>query len=208
MTLSIIGAGFGRTGTLSLKAALEMLGYGPCYHMIEVFAHPEHIELWNAAEAGEFHWDEIFAGFHAAVDWPACGFWQPLLKHYPDAKVILTLRDPDRWYESALKTIYSVTHRQLSADALPIMQAQQAMTAKLIWEGTFGGRFADRDHAIAIFNAHNETVKATVPADRLLVFEARQGWEPLCAFLDCAIPDTPFPNVNSTEEFIARTSSR
>ncbi|HEY9762127.1 MAG TPA: sulfotransferase family protein [Trichocoleus sp.] len=204
MSLSIIGAGFGRTGTLSLKAALEMLGYGPCYHMIEVFAHPEHIDLWNAADEGEFHWDEIFSQFRATVDWPGCEFWQPLLEQYPDAKVILTLRDPDRWYESALKTIYGITHRPPSADASPIMHAQQAMVAKMVWQKTFGGRFADREHAIAVFNAHNEAVKAAVPADRLLVFEVRQGWEPLCAFLDCPIPDAPFPNVNSTEEFLAR----
>ncbi|HEY9879292.1 MAG TPA: sulfotransferase family protein [Leptolyngbyaceae cyanobacterium] len=205
MSLSVIGAGFGRTGTLSLKAALEMLGYGPCYHMIEVFAHPEHIDLWNAATDGEFHWDEIFDGFRAAVDWPACAFWQPLLEYYPDAKVILTVRDPNRWYESALQTIYGATHRNPAADTPPIFIAQRAMAGKLVWERTFGGRFDDRDHAIAVFNAHNEAVKAAVPANRLLVFEARQGWEPLCTFLGCPVPDAPFPNVNSTEEFLART---
>ena len=110
MTLDVIGAGFGRTGTMSLKVALEELGFGPCYHMSEVFAHPEHVELWRAAAQGkEVDWEQIFGGYRATVDWPACSFYGELMEKYPDAKVILTVRDPQRWYESAYNTIYTMT---------------------------------------------------------------------------------------------------
>ena len=109
MALELIGAGLGRTGTLSLKAALERLGYAPCYHMIEVLTAPERGRHWLArTPTGARDWDAIFRGYRATVDWPAAAFWRELVDRYPDAKVLLSLRDADRWYDSVMNTIYPV----------------------------------------------------------------------------------------------------
>lgn len=205
MTLAVVGAGFGRTGTLSLKGALETLGLGPCYHMTEVFAHPKHVPVWRqAAEGGAVDWDTLFAGYAATVDWPACAFWRQLVRHWPTAKVILTVRDPARWYESVSKTIHQAMQRELPDDAPEAAHAHLAMVRRLILEGTFDGRFEDRDHAIAVYEAHNEAVRREVPPARLLVFEVVEGWAPLCRFLDRPEPDASFPRVNSSDEFRAR----
>lgn len=204
MALQVIGAGFGRTGTLSLKIALEKLGFGKCYHMMEVFQNPGHADLWLQATHGEdVDWHALFQGYRASVDWPACNFWEVHLKTFPDARVILSERDPKRWHESVMNTIYpsSVEARER---AEPEQQAWVDMAFELIWDGTFHGRVEDAEHAIDIYLAHNEYVKRQVPADRLLVFDAAQGWEPLCGFLDCPVPDEPYPRVNTTEEFQAR----
>jgi hypothetical protein len=213
MPLNVIGAGLGRTGTLSLKVALEQLGFAACYHMTEVIAHPEHVAVWDAAGRGEpVDWEALFRGYAACVDWPACGYYRDLLRVYPAAKVILTVRDPDRWYDSARQTIYQV-RRAFPAWALPFLPRIRrllAMTDRLIWNGFFRGRFDDRSSAIEAFRHHNEMVERVVPADRLLVFEVKQGWAPLCDFLGVPVPEgTPFPHLNDTEEFrqwIARAS--
>ncbi|MEE4360605.1 MAG: sulfotransferase family protein [Pseudomonadales bacterium] len=205
MALDVIGAGFGRTGTLSLKVALEQLGFRKCYHMIEVFEHPEHIPLWAAAHRGEpIDWDALFQGYRASVDWPSCNLWREQLARFPGAKVILSTRDPERWYESVMNTIYPSS--RAAADAAdPQRRAfgQWAMT--VIWDGVFGGRMEDRAHVIGCYEKHVETVLREAPADRLLVFEAAQGWSPLCAFLEVPVPDTPYPRTNSTEEFLANS---
>jgi hypothetical protein len=212
MTLEIIGAGFGRTGTMSLKVALEELGFGPCYHMTEVFANPEHVELWEAAARGEpLDWEEVFRGYRATVDWPAAAFYEELLKRYPDAKVILTVRDPERWYESARSTIYNIqktaTSPIFSLGALFVprmkrMRRAALMAADLAWKRMFGGRFEDYEHAIEVFEQWNEEVKERVPPDKLLVYEVKEGWEPLCAFLGTNVPqDKPFPHLNDAETF-------
>ena len=208
MPLEVIGAGFGRTGTLSLKLALERLGFAPCYHMTEVLAHPEHVPAWDAAARGQpVDWDDLFRGYRATVDWPACNFYRELLDRYPDAKVILTVRDPGRWYDSARQTIYQVG-RVVPPWLLPLMPRMrrfQRMTERLIWEGTFGGRFEDRDHALAVFHRHSEAVRRAVPPERLLVYEVSEGWGPLCAFLGVPEPaGEPFPRVNDAAEFRAR----
>ena len=203
MTLTVIGAGFGRTGTLSLKLALEALGFAPCYHMVEVFEHPEHIPLWTAATAGQYDWDALFTNYRAAVDWPACSFWQPLLEHYPEAKVILTVRDPQAWYASVRKTIYPAT-QSTSSEVPPEVQAQRQMANTLVWQQTFQGRIEEPDYAIAVFERHNAAVQAALSPQQLLVLNVMEGWEPLCRFLDCPVPDQPFPNTNSSEEFLAR----
>jgi len=203
--LTLIGAGFGRTGTLSLKLALEQLGLGRCYHMMEVMGNPGHAAQWHAAAKGEHvDWDALLDGYAAAVDWPACSFWRELTKQYPHAKVLLSLRDPERWYESVSNTIYHAMTREMPAGLPDDLYTQLEMSRDLILQRTFDGRFEDRDHAIAVYNRHNEAVKAEVPADRLLVFEAAQGWEPLCTFLDRPVPDSEFPRVNSSDEFRAR----
>jgi hypothetical protein len=193
---------------LSLKAALEELGFGRCYHMTEVIAHPEHVAVWDAAGRGEpVDWEELFRGYRAAVDWPACSYYKELMRLYPAAKVILTVRDPDRWYESAWQTIYQVRRAfpRWASPFLPRMRRMLGMTDRLIWDGFFQGRFEDRGHAIAAFHRHNEEVKRAVPAERLLVFEVKEGWGPLCAFLGVPVPEgKPFPHLNDTEEFRAR----
>lgn len=207
MALSVVGAGFGRTGTLSLKAALERLGFDKCYHMTEVFSHPDHAPIWKAAaEGGDVDWDALLDGYRAAVDWPSCTFWRELMDHYPDSKVILSLRDPERWYESALETIFKgfTTMKGRREEAPPAVRDLGEMAVALIEEGTFGGDVTDRDNAIRVYNEHNELVRRTVPPERLLVFEAAEGWEPLCAFLDRPVPDEPYPRVNSRDDFVAR----
>jgi len=206
--MRVIGAGFGRTGTMSLKAALEQLGFGPCFHMIDLIEDPERLPLWQAAVDGDdVDWDEVFAGYEATVDWPGCTFYRQLAERYPDAPVVLTVRDPDAWYDSTLQTIYSVREAamkgELDVDRADVTAAPEVMgmIGALIWEGTFGGRFLDRSHAIDVFNRHNDQVRATVPRRRLLVHEIQDGWEPLAMFLGVDIPDAEFPHLNDTDAF-------
>lgn len=208
MTIDVIGAGFGRTGTLSLKLALEKLGFEKCYHMMEVFENPGHVDVWLQATRGEpVDWPELFSGYRASVDWPACNFWELQLEAFPQARVILSERDPERWYDSVMNTIYPSSMAARDGGD-PAMQPWVDMAFELIWDGTFHGRVEDKDHAIDVYQAHNAYVKKQAPADRLLVFEASQGWAPLCEFLGCPVPDEPYPRVNTTEEFRARSRSR
>ena len=207
MALKVIGAGFGRTGTHALKLALEMLGFAPCYHMVELMQHPEYVPLWQAAADGEaVDWEVIFSGYQATVDWPAAYFWRELAAFYPEAKVVLSVRDPERWYESFTNTIYTaLTTPPPNNQPFP---PRQIMGQKLMLEKTFGGRFEDRAHAIEVYQRHNEEVQRTIPADRLLVYEVSQGWQPLCDFLASPLPQELFPRTNSTEEFQARVASQ
>lgn len=208
--MKVIGAGMGRTGTLSLKVALERLGFAPCYHMLEVFERPDDIPRWAAAARGEtVDWDDLFAGYQATMDWPACTFWRPLMATYPAARVLLSVRDPDRWYQSMRNTIHQVFHRQFSEpEALaPGLEQYRAMVDALLWQRTFGGRFDDRDHAIDVFRRHAADVVEAVPPERLLVYEMGQGWEPLCTFLGVPVPDEPFPHLNDTVSFLARVNA-
>lgn len=205
MALQVIGAGFGRTGTLSLKLALEMLGYDKCYHMVEVFEHPEDAPVWQAAAHDQpVDWDALFEGYAAGVDWPVAGFWRELMDYYPEAKIILTVRDADSWYESASKTIFVSMNAELSPHTPPHVRQVINMMQDLIVVRGFSGNLTDRDHMIRVYHQHNEEVKRTVPSERLLVFEAKQGWQPLCQFLGNAVPQAPYPRANSSEEFIAR----
>ena len=210
--LQIIGAGFGRTGTLSLKKALETLGFDKCYHMAEVAAHPKHVKLWRAAWRGEDPWAQLFAGYRAAVDWPVAAFWPRLMEVYPDAKIILTVRDAESWYRSAQSTIFesmkqglrSQTWRQrLRLDALR-RRSRLRMTREIIVDGAFGGDLDDKPNAIAVYEANVARVHAEVPAHRLVVFDSKDGWAPLCSALDVPVPDVPYPRINTTQEFIER----
>ena len=214
MGLKVIGAGFGRTGTMSLKVALEELGFDPCYHMTEVFDHPEHIETWDAAADGyPTDWKTFLKDYEATVDWPACSFYRELMQEYPDAKVLLSVRDPEKWYESTSNTIYNVRRASTSSPLaaaifsiagvfVPHVKRGAQMVNKLIWEGTFDGRFEDRQHAIGVFVRHNEEVVQSVPRDRLLVYEVKEGWKPLCEFLGVEVPsDKPFPHLNDSGDF-------
>jgi Sulfotransferase domain len=195
MALAVIGAGFGRTGTESMKLALEALGLGPCHHMKEVLSNPRQTDLWRAAARGDLpDWDEAFAGYRSAVDWPSAYFWRELSAYYPDAKILLTVRSADSWYESMDRTILKVL--RTSTDPASISK-------RLIAEKVFGGRLDDRAHAIAIYHANIAAVQAAFPADRLLTYNLGDGWEPLCRFLGKPVPHMPFPQSNSTAEFQA-----
>jgi len=200
MTLSVIGAGFGRTGTASLKLALEALGLGPCHHMKEVIADPEQTRLWRSiaradpATAAEPDWEHVFAGFKCAVDWPSAFFWRELSEYYPQAKVILTVRSSESWHASMEKTIFKSLHE--SSD-------RESVGVKLIAERVFGGRLHDRERAIAIYEKNIEEVQAVFGDDRLLTFRIGDGWEPLCRFLGQPVPELPYPRSNSTDEFNA-----
>ncbi len=202
MPLKVIGAGMGRTGTLTLKFALERLGFGPCYHMTEVFAHLEHVKLWRRAADGEaIDWDEVFDGYAATVDWPSSYFYAELAERYPDAKVILSLRDPERWYDSISQTIFK-TMEMAGLDTMADIPIEHPMRfgGIIVTQKTFGADFS-RENAIAAFERHNAEVQRRIPPERLLVFDAKQGWEPLCAFLGVPVPEEPFPRKNSPEEF-------
>lgn len=205
--MEVIGAGFGRTGTMSLKVALERLGFGPCYHMTELFKHSSHGKFWERAVAGESAgWDELFEDYESAVDWPACSFYEELMEKYPEAKIILTVRDPARWHESTMKTIYSARGKgspffELAGLFAPHMKRTGKMVNDLIWEGAFDGRFEDREHAVSVFERHIEEVKERVPPEKLLVYDVKEGWGPLCRFLGVPVPDEPFPRLNDARVF-------
>jgi hypothetical protein len=197
MALAVIGTGLGRTGTMSLKIALEQLGRGPCHHMVEVMQRPDSIPLWIAAGAGRPNWDAIFTEFRSAVDYPSCKFWRELMGYYPDAKLIHTVRDPESWFESTQATIFHPGSPATGAEG-PFGEFFAIVSSG------YQGRMHDRDFMIDYFRRHTDAVLEAAPKDRLLVYEASQGWEPLCAFLDLPVPDAPFPRANTTDEFRAR----
>lgn len=205
--MKVIGAGFGRTGTASLKVALADLGLGPCYHMKEVIANPRHARFWLAALNGEaVNWKEFFASYQSTVDWPACHFYRQLMAEYPDAKVLLSVRDPESWYKSCRNTIFKISHSvpvSIIRKLLPWMPfaAPGKVANRMIWEQTFANRFTDKTFALEVFHRHIEEVKQYVKPERLLVYDVKQGWEPLCRFLGVPVPDKPFPRLNDTQEF-------
>ena len=205
--MKVIGAGFGRTGTMSLKAALEQLGCGPCFHMIDLIRDPEPLPYWVAAANGErIDWTEAMEGWESSVDWPGCTFWEEMAETWPDAPVLLSVRDPEAWYRSCLNSIHAAKEMALAGeleggDEEGPSPEVVGMINNLIWNGTFKGRFLEKDYALEVFHRHNEDVRAKVPADRLLVYEIKQGWEPLCEFLGVDVPDTPMPHLNDTESF-------
>jgi hypothetical protein len=204
MKLEVVGAGFGRTGTQSLKLALERLGVGPCYHMMEVFGNIEHIPIWAAATRGETpDWETLFANYRSTVDWPGCAFWRELAEKNPEAKVLLSFRDSDAWYESFHNTIYQAMLRDAPAEPSWIGEHFK-MTRQLVLEQALGGRPDDRAHAIRCYEDHNEAVRSEVPADRLILHEVGAGWEPLCDGLGLPVPEEAYPKTNDTKEFVAR----
>lgn len=208
MSLKLIGAGFGRTGTLSMKLALEELGFGPCYHMAEVLRNPSHDRHWLRATRGEaIDWSQIFAPYQATVDWPAAYFWRELVASYPDAKVLLNVRDEASWYKSISNTILTVLPAPRAENSNASEEHRQ-MTRELILDGTFGGRYTDETHVKSVFRNHNAAVIDAIAADRLLVYETGDGWGPLCAFLGVDVPDSPYPKTNSTAQFLDRRTWR
>ena len=204
MTIKVIGAGFGRTGTLSMKYALEMLGFTKCYHMMEVSMNPHHMQYWmDVAQGKDIDWAEMFADYQASVDWPSANFWREQLEQYPNAKVLLTKRDPDRWYDSVMNTIWKTSSGNKD-NPDERAQASAKFAFEVIWDRVFDGRMDDKDHVIACYEAHNQDVINTVPESQLLVYQPGEGWEPLCEFLSLPVPEEDYPHVNTTEEFTER----
>jgi hypothetical protein len=202
VALEIIGPGFGRTGTNSLRFALNELGLGPTHHMHEIGNNldaqmPGWLEI---ARGGKPNWDAVFAGYRAQVDWPGARYWRELIKHYPAAKVVLSTRDPDKWFDSVAKTIAPLIANRGDLGN-PVEEAVAELADLVVNQQTFGGHLTDRAVATKIFRDHIATVKAEVPASRLLVWDVSQGWEPLCSFLKVAVPVTPFPNTNNADDF-------
>jgi len=199
MPLKVIGVGVGRTGTYSLKLALNELGLGPCFHMEEVLINAAtQIPLWSTAADGNPDWETIFDGYESAVDWPTARFFRELSKAYPDAKFILTDRNPDNWAQSFAGTIYKLLAQP---EQLPDeMKGWLDMCQKVI---TQTGMPPGLDEAglSAAFSAHCDAVKAAIPASQLLVYQVKQGWGPLCKFLDVPVPDIAFPRTNDRSEF-------
>lgn len=193
MALRVIGTGFGRTGTDSLREALNILGFGPCHHMYEVIANEQQKRMWREFVRGApVGWEALFAGYGSCVDWPSAYYWRELVAFYPEAKVILTYRSAESWWQSFEKTI--VPGIQMSVE-------QESLGIALIRDKVFGGRLADRDHAMALYEENVKAVRATVPPERLLVHNLGDGWEPLCAHLGVPVPAQLYPSRNAAKEF-------
>jgi hypothetical protein len=194
MALKVVGAGLGRTGTHSLKVALEQLLGGPCYHMIETFSRPDDSAVWHRAFNGEQpDWNTFLADYRATVDWPACSFWRELADANPDAIVLLSSRDTDSWYKSANNTIFQAIARDPDPHSMPM-----DMLAN-----TFTPDWRDETAAKRAYEAHNADVRASVPPERLVDYRTGDGWEPICRALDLPVPSEPFPHLNSTDDFRA-----
>jgi hypothetical protein len=203
--VDVIGAGFGRTGTASLKRALELLGFGPCHHMSEVLKRPVTAAGWARALGGDTAvLPELLDGYRASLDLPSCLLWRESSELWPHAKVVLTVRDPATWYRSARATILGQdtgkrVERLEAAGGSGLVEALAPLSAAMADRG-FRRDLSEAD-TIAEFLRHNDSVRAGVPAERLLVYEVEQGWAPLCAFLDVGVPEVPFPRGNDAGSF-------
>jgi hypothetical protein len=195
MTLRVIGAGMGRTGTNSLKLALERLLGEPCYHMFECFQRPEHMPVWTAAAQGEIpDWHPLLSDYGAAIDFPAAAFWPELMRAYPEALILLSVRDTNDWWRSASQTIFP--------NVLAMPQGPQREMIDALWSSRFTLAVEDEKSAKTAFERFNDQVRAGVPPERLLEWRPGDGWEPICEALELSIPPEPFPHVNTTEEFL------
>lgn len=174
-----------------------------------MFERPEGIDFWLAAYAGEpVDWGRFFADFESTVDWPACDFIEPLMALYPEAPAILTVRDPESWYRSVLNTLWKARESWMAAGRESETQGMPRLTDVMIWQGAFDGKFLDKQYALEFFEHHIQWVKERVPRNKLLVFDAKDGWEPLCRFLGVAAPDKPFPRLNDTAAFQSMMQQR
>lgn len=201
MALKVIGAGFGRTGTNSLKLALEKLGFSKCHHMLEIIEHPEQAKQFVAAARGEQpDWDKLYEGYLSCCDWPSCFFWRELVDFYPDAKVILSIRDPESWFKSMSETLIPLIRRA----AIEPMGELTDIGVDIVLNRTFSGDVDNKEHVLNVYQQHNQAIRNTVTPDRLLEFDAKQGWEPLCAFLGVPVPAEAYPHANSQVAFNSR----
>jgi hypothetical protein len=213
MAIKVIGTGLGRTGTHSLKVALEELGFGKCYHMRELFNNPNGLPYFEKAEQGQqVDWDTLFQGYQSAVDYPVARYYKQLLTKYPDAKVVHTTRDPESWYNSCIKTIFwaskpsagrilkmmiQLPFSSVLRKRLPILKFNSSLLDK-----EFGNDLHNKEAVIKHFKEHNDEVLNIVPKERLLVYDVKQGWEPLAKFLGVSVPSSPFPLTNTGAEFV------
>jgi len=196
--MKLIGAGFGRSGTMSIKAALEMLGYKPCYHMKIAIYRYHHMHFFLRAWRGKkANWKKFFRRYNAVVDWPTCSFYKDLMIEYPEAKILLNVRDPEDWYDSMFETIWAIQK------AFPwwFFKIIRTIHNEIIWNGNLKGDFEDREKMISHYKKWIEEVKRTVPAERLLVYKVKEGWKPMCDFLGVPVPDKPFPFINERKSF-------
>ncbi len=202
MALAVIGSGFGRTGTKSLKEALELIGFAPCHHMHEIVAHPEQVAHWQTIAAGKpVNWDDVFAGYKSQVDWPGAHVWRELATAYPDAEVVHTQRPAETWWASYSKTIGKLMAAYRQIPLPPHITAILDAWKTMVGDTVFSGKFTDRDTCIAAYNRNNQQVRDTIPANRLLVFDVAEGWEPLSKFLGVPAPSTAFPHHNLRADF-------
>jgi Sulfotransferase domain len=211
--MKLIGAGLPRTGTLTQKVALEQLGLAPCYHWVNVIADLDQVELWDRALDGEAIWDRVFDGQQATVDWPGGYFYRELIDAYPDAKVLLSVRDPQSWEPSFRETIWTMSYGQTlmpllaraRAEIDPQWKRYLELVDRMFWgpQGTFAAG-NEPQQLIDQMLEHNAEVQRVVPADRLLVWEVTDGWEPLCEFLGLDVPDEPLPHANDRDTFLQR----
>ncbi len=211
MPLKIIGAGNGRTGTVSMKVALEKLGFGPTYHMYELFENPSRVTYWKEAyNQGSTDWDALFEGYQSTVDYPGFLLYQELYNYFPGSKVILTARDPESWYESARQTIFTASPNFIQKlkilTKLPFSKRMRDLMpvfalVDYLWDHVYEGKIHDKDYMINAYVEHQEQVKSNIPAEDLLVFNVGDGWEPLCQFLDVPVPSYPFPRTNERHKF-------
>jgi hypothetical protein len=212
--IEVIGAGLPRTGTLTQKLALEELGFTPCYHWVNVLADLDEVELWDGAMSGAAPWEEVFGDSRATVDWPGGYFYRELMDFYPRAKVLLSVRDPESWERSFRDTIWTMSHgdslmpllARARAEVDPRWRRYLALVDRMFWgpQGTFSAGHADPEMLIEQMLRHSEEVKRTVPAERLLVWDVAEGWEPLCEFLEVPVPDGPLPHANDRGTFVQR----
>jgi hypothetical protein len=208
--MRLIGAGLPRTGTLSQKVALEQLGYEPCYHMVNVLGDLDLAPQWRRALDGDAHWEQMFDGFEATVDWPGSFFYRELMEAFPDAKVLLSVRDGDLWARSMRETIWGLFYDDVLIQHLSSARASidpkwqlYIEMMKEMWErsGLLNGEQTTAEWMSQAMDRYHAEVERTVPADRLLVWTPADGWEPLCEFLELPIPETPFPHLNDSKVF-------
>lgn len=203
MPLSVIGSGFGRTGTKSLKLALEQLGFAPCHHMSEVRTAPGQADFWcDIADGKPVDWHAVFADFRAAVDWPSCNYWRELAAVFPDSKIIHTTRPAEQWWASFSRTIMETLTTEMQTDDPQRLRVRRAVDI-IINQNVFGGRIIDKQVALEAFHRREAEVRAAIPAERLLVLQPTDGWEKLCGFLGVPVPAEAYPFTNTTEEFRA-----
>jgi len=209
--IEVIGLGMGRTGTLSLKLALEQLDFGPCYHMETLLNQPEDVSYWKAIDRqGSTNWNALLRDFRSIVDFPVIAYYESFLEAFPDAKCVLTLRDPESWYESVSKTIFTAEPGPVDKVRMSLKMPFSRRLRNLIqvfqltekfWVQQGGKNYRNKAQAIRMMEAWNNKIRARVPADRLLEYPVAEGWEPLCTFLKVPVPNTPFPRANSRTEF-------
>ena len=200
--LTLVGAAFPRTGTMSVKHALERLGVGRCYHFHDIQQSPNHIPIWEAIGNGRMpDWQSLLEGYAVTLDAPMCLYWRELTECFPNARVLLLLRDPETWYDSVYTTVYAVT-KGPGTDTNPALK----MARRILFHQYFNGEFGNRDYAINIYCQYCDEVRQTIPEDRLLEYSITEGWNPLCDFLGCDAPNIPFPNRNTRDDFLTRTT--